>query len=150
MFDDEHHLPRWTPRDSTRRCKLSCHRVSCLDSVASSTRAALKKLEITRGKVFSNVLLRVNKLRFKDGKGDPCGFAAFLDNNNLPCTLLPRYRGNRLHVLFKICAIFVEYCDVLEELFASETSCGALHSSIIDDFRSHTAKLQFLCSCETG
>ena len=92
--------------------ELNCH-LHPLDSIATSCRTALKKLETTTGAVFgkdciaANVVLQVNKLRFKEGKGDPRGFTAFLEEKKLPCSLLPRYRGNRLRILFKFCGLLV-------------------------------------------
>ena len=93
--------------------ELICH-LHPLDTVASSCRAALHKLETAKGKVFGgdclagNVVMQMKKLRYKDGKGDPRGFNDFLDTEHLPMGLIPRYRGNRLHIyavphLWKIC-----------------------------------------------
>ena len=86
----------------------------------------------------------MNKLRFKDGKGDPRGFKAFLEEKNLPKMLLPRYRGNRLHIIFKISGLLIEHHDVLREFFESGTSCGGLRSSILKDFNTDQAKLELL------
>ena len=58
-----------------------------------------------------------------------------------PKGILPLYRGYLLHILFKNGGIFIEQYEVLEEFFLSGTSCGGLKSSILQDFRSHTAKL---------
>lgn len=47
--------------------------------------SAFKKDKESRGKVFGkdcivgNIVLQMNKLRYKKGKGDPKGFVAFLD-----------------------------------------------------------------------
>ncbi|ELU14182.1 hypothetical protein CAPTEDRAFT_185504 [Capitella teleta] len=81
--------------------ELNCH-LHPLDSLASKTRAALKIDEkdhaLTR-KVFghdcvaADVVLQFNKMRYKDGKGDPKGFVMFLTQSNLPKGLLPRYKG---------------------------------------------------------
>ena len=85
--------------------ELNCQ-LHPLDTIAS---AALKRVESEKGKLFgndciaANLVLQLNKLRYKDGKGDPRGFKAFLDSHNLPCGFVPRYRGNRLHILFHIC-----------------------------------------------
>ncbi len=59
--------------------ELNCH-LHPLDSVSSCCRSALKKEEGTQGALFGkdciagNIVLQVNKLRYKDGKGDPQGF----------------------------------------------------------------------------
>ena len=79
-----------------------------LDSIATQVRSTLKVLEEARGKVFGkdclagNIVLQMNKFRYKNGKGDPRGFVAFLDDRNIARGVLPRYRGNRLHILFHI------------------------------------------------
>ena len=46
--------------------------------------------------VFSNLF------RFKDGKGDPLGFKIFLKSKKIDRSLIPRYIGNRLHVIFHL------------------------------------------------
>ena len=110
--------------------ELNCH-LHPLDTFASACRSALKKLQPHWGKVYgneciaANVILQVSKLRYKDGKGDPRGFITFLDNNNLPRGLLPRYRGNRLHVMYEISAVLVEHYELFVDFFNSGTSCGS-------------------------
>ena len=88
-----------------------------LDSIAKETRAALKSYEQNivgkvwgRNCIAGNKVLAMNKLRFKNGKGDPHGFATFLYNKQLPRGIIPRYRGNRLHILFHIhvCGMYVQ------------------------------------------
>ena len=117
-----------------------------LDSIASAVRAALKKLEEGRGKVFgkdslaANVILQVNEFRFKNGKGDQRGFVAFLDERKLCRGILPRYRGNRLHVFFHIAGKLIEHHDVFAQFFSIGTSCGGLRSAIRQDFTHATTK----------
>ena len=47
----------------------------------------LFRVESEKGKVYgndcivANLVLQLNKLRYKDGKGDPRGFKAFLDSH---------------------------------------------------------------------
>lgn len=114
--------------------------------IASSVRAALKKLEEARGKVFgkdclaANLVLQINKLRYKNGKGDPRGFVAFLDENKLGRGILPRYRGNRLHVLFHIAGKLIEHYDMFLLYFSSGSSCGGLRTAILQDFKNATSK----------
>lgn len=97
--------------------ELNCH-LHPLDTIAKDVGAALKRIEKEHGldkegrcfgsdSLAGNIILAVNKLRYKDGPGDPKGFKAFLDSNGLPRGLLPRYRGNRLHVLFKIAGNYI-------------------------------------------
>ena len=84
--------------------ELNCH-LHPLDSVATKACSALKKCEevipnLTKavfGKdcIDANIVLAMNKMRYKDGKGDKRDFVTFLENENLPRGILPRYRGNR-------------------------------------------------------
>lgn len=97
--------------------KLNCH-LHPLDSISSSVRSALKQQEETsQGKVFgkdclaANVILQMNKLRYKNAKGDPRGVVAFLDDRHIPRGVLPRYRGNRLHIIFHIGGKLLEHYD---------------------------------------
>ncbi len=39
----------------------------------------------------ANIILQMNELRYKNGKGDPRGFVASLDDRNIPRGVLPRY-----------------------------------------------------------
>lgn len=73
--------------------------------------------------------------------GDPKGFAIFLDDHNLPRGLLPRYRGNRLHILFHTCGILIHHYSVLRNFLSSGmVSCGGLRDSLFQDFISETGK----------
>ena len=96
--------------------ELNCH-LHPLDSLATSARTALKNLEEpeAKGKLYgrdcvaANIAVQMTKLRYKDGKGDPQGFTTFLARNNVKKNILPRYRGNRLHILFHNSGILIEY-----------------------------------------
>ena len=130
--------------------ELNCH-LHPLDSIASAVRRALKNLEESRGSLFgsdcvaANLILANNKLRFKDGKGDPRGFVAFLDKNKLPRGLLPRYRGNRLHILFHISGILIQKYNLFLDFYKTgPVTCGGLRLAIYTDFNSSLAKLE-LC-----
>ena len=88
----------------------NCH-LHPLDSISQEVRTALKNFEKEHNLtsqiwghdcMAGDIILQMNKMRFKDGKGDPRGFKAFLDQEGLPRGILPRYIGNRLHVLFHI------------------------------------------------
>ena len=85
----------------------------------------------------------MNKLRFKDGKGDPRGFKAFLESEHLPRGFIPRYRGNRLHILFSICGKYHEKYDAILCFLQSGTvACRGLTAAIENDFASVTAKCE--------
>ena len=131
--------------------ELNCH-LHPLDSISSACRSALKSLETTKGHLFgkdciaANIVLQVNKFRYKDGKGDPNGFKVFLTDNQLPKGLIPRYRGNRLHILFHICGIFHHYQGLFSNFFKNgAVSCGGLRQSISKDFETETAKAEIQC-----
>ena len=130
--------------------ELNCH-LHPLDSLATKTRTALKQQEQERdvtSKLFgteciaSKIVLQMNKLRFKDGKGDPRGFKAFLDQEHLPRGLIPRYRGNRLHVLFHIAGVLIHYHAQFRRYLEKGTSCGGLRKSLHDDFVTTTAHVE--------
>ncbi len=93
--------------------------------------------------MIRNVVVQVNKFRYKDGKGDPRGFKIFLVDNNLPKGFIPRYRGNSLHVLFHICGKFHQYHELFKDFFVNGTvSCDGLQASLRKDFDSVTAQVQ--------
>ncbi|KAK2142560.1 hypothetical protein LSH36_941g00059 [Paralvinella palmiformis] len=128
--------------------ELNCH-LHPLDTIASSTRAASKKIDGTvtghlHGKdcFAANAVLQMNKLRFNDGKGDPKGFVLFLISNGLHKGLIDRYRGNRLHVLFHLCGIYHEYHTIFVNFLRTGTSCGGLKSAILKDFLSTTCRVE--------
>ena len=68
--------------------ELNCH-LHPLDSIASSSRTALRQLETLSGKLFgkdcfaANIVVQMDKLRYKDCKGDPRGLKSFLDSEDL-------------------------------------------------------------------
>lgn len=129
--------------------ELNCH-LHPLDSIAIKTRSALKECEdaLALKKLWGNdcsagnIVMAMNKLRYKDGKGDPRGFVTFLDNQKLPRGILPRYRGNRLHILFHICGVFIQHYTVFMKFLEKGTSCGGLRASLLSDFRSTTGHVQ--------
>ena len=74
----------------TTLLEVNCH-MQLLDTTATECRSTLKSLEhgIEKSKLFGQgcrveVILAFNKMRFKDGKGDPHGFRVFLRDYNLP------------------------------------------------------------------
>ena len=128
--------------------QLNCH-LHPLDTLASTCRSTLKSVEPSKGCLFGkdcvagNVVLQMNKLRYKDGKGDPKGFKTWLNDNNLPKGLLSRYRGNRLHILFHICGKLHQYHALLLDFLTSgAVSCGGLVSSLKKDFSTEVARIE--------
>nr|XP_012563393.1 unnamed protein product [Hydra vulgaris] len=122
--------------------ELNCH-LHPLDTMTSSCKSSLKALETSKGKFFgkdciaANIVVQLNKLRYKDAKGDPKGFVTFLDQHELPRGLLPRYRGNRLHILFHTCGILIHHYAILKIFLCSGLAlCGGLRNSLFQDFTS--------------
>jgi len=76
----------------------------------------------------------MNKLHFKDGKCDRRGFKTFLDDHKLPRGLIPRYRGNCLHMLFYICGVFIEHHALFTEYLEQGPTCGGFRASVLADF----------------
>lgn len=114
--------------------ELYCH-LHPLDSIATSVRSALKKHKESRGTVFGkdcpagNVILQMNKLQYKNGKGDPKGFVAFLDERNIPRGVLPQCRGNTSHILFHISGKLIEYYDDFATISSTALRWGTLSRS---------------------
>ena len=124
--------------------ELNCH-LHPLDSVASSARGALKAAETSKGKLWgndcfaANIVLSMNKLRYKDGKGDPMGFKTFLSEQLLGKGFIPRYRGNRLHVIFHICGKYFAHHDAFLAYLSSGLTLGGLRAALLQDFGNETA-----------
>nr|XP_047135654.1 uncharacterized protein LOC124812735 [Hydra vulgaris] len=122
--------------------ELNCH-LHPLDTMTSSCKSSLKALETSKGKLFgrdciaANIVVQLNKLRYKDAKGDPKGFVTFLDQHELPRGLLLRYGGNRLHILFHTCGILIHHYAILKIFLCSGLAlCGGLQNSLFQDFTS--------------
>nr|XP_047136574.1 uncharacterized protein LOC124813491 isoform X1 [Hydra vulgaris]XP_047136575.1 uncharacterized protein LOC124813491 isoform X1 [Hydra vulgaris] len=125
--------------------ELNCH-LHPLETIAISCRETLKSLELEPCKLFGydcvavKIVLAMNKMRFKDGKGDLQGFVNFLDNNQLPRGIIPRYRGNRLHILFHTCFIFIKhYTAFLLYLTTGTIKCFSLLPILLEAFCNKTA-----------
>ncbi|ELU05267.1 hypothetical protein CAPTEDRAFT_206895 [Capitella teleta] len=59
------------------------------------------------------IVLALNKLKFKDGVGDPNGLRLFLEEMKLPVGII--YRGNRLHVLFHLSTLSTSFVTYLAQ-----------------------------------
>ena len=127
--------------------ELNCH-LHPLDSVATNVRSALKSLQTEKGSLWgsdclaANVILSMNKVRYKDGKGDPMRFKNHLIKHKLGKGFIPRYRGNRLHVLFHIAGKYFVHHTKFVEFLQKGTPLGGLKPSLLKDFRNPQTKLQ--------
>ena len=87
----------------------------------------------------ANIILAMNKLRYKDGKRDPMGFKSFLSEQLLGKGFIPRYRGNRLHVIFHICGKYFAHHDAFLTYLSSGLTLGGLRAVLLQDFGNETA-----------
>ena len=68
---------------------------------------------------------------------------AALASEHLPRGFIPRYRGNRLHILFSICRKYHKKYDAILSFLQSVTvACRGLTAAIANDFASVTAKCE--------
>ena len=87
---------------NSKLLETNCH-LHPLDSIATKVRSRLASLQLNQNDkscLAATVIYKLSKLRFKDNKGDPKGFKMFLKVNKLPYSLIPRYVGNRMNILF--------------------------------------------------
>ena len=127
--------------------KMNCH-LHPLDSVSTCCRTTLKTLETESATLYGsdcmagNLVLAINKRRYKDGKGDPQGFVSFVHKNKVCRGILPRCRWNRLHVIFHLCGKLVQYRNLFSAYFKDGASCVGLRKSILTDFNSEVAQTE--------
>ena len=128
--------------------ELNCY-LHPLDTIASAARASLKPLEDAKGKLFGNdcmagnLVLQLNKLRYKDGKGYPRVVSRPWMRSTCHVVLCRATGGYRLHILFHICGRYIEEYDaVLGFLTSGTVACGGLTAAIANDFASATAKCE--------
>uniref|UniRef100_A0A2C9JTC5 Uncharacterized protein n=1 Tax=Biomphalaria glabrata TaxID=6526 RepID=A0A2C9JTC5_BIOGL len=129
--------------------ELNCH-VHPLDSIAKGCTEALKTLQTEQGKLFGsdclagNIVLQLTKMRYKMGTGNPKAFVSFLVKEKLKKGLIPRYRGNRFHVLFHTSGILVLHSEQILDFLGSASAlpCGGLTAALLYDLQLQTAKKQ--------
>jgi hypothetical protein len=74
--------------------------------------------------------------RYKQGKGDPIGFASYLKKMQIPVGAFPRYVGNRLHVVFHLAGVTIRYKVTLLEFFRNWCkSRGGLAVALLTDLQ---------------
>jgi hypothetical protein len=66
----------------------------------------------------------------------------FLMKENLPLGLIPRYRGNRLHIFFHICGVLVEHRAAFQQLLSDKRKNAALRGSIMSDLNDEHVQLE--------
>ena len=120
--------------------ELHCN-VHPLDSLASKARAALLQTGV-KGAVFSkdcaaaNLILGISKMRYKQGTGDPLHFKSFLSDQKIPLSMIPRYVGSRLHIVFHLAGtIFHLQAKLLDFLIKYCASRGGFAAALIKDLQ---------------
>ena len=130
--------------------ELNCH-LHPLEAIASECRKALQRKErpyvirklLGSECLASGLVLSFNKFRYKYASGDPKGFILALVVAKLPRGLLPRYRGNRIHVMFLICARLFEHQEFFRKFLRGRTfSCNRLKTALQHDFDNPVALVE--------
>ena len=87
-----------------------------------------------------NFIIAMNKMRFKQGKGDPSGF---MRQNNIKPSIIIRYVGNHFHVMFHLAGVLYYLREKL--LIYLDKSCNnttTLRTSLLKDLRNMNILLQ--------
>ena len=75
---------------------------------------------------------------------DTKGFTIASNSAGLAKGLLPRYRGNRLHIMLHISGKLHHHQDFFTKLFEETTvTCGGLQTAILHDVKSPVAQVEF-------
>ena len=139
--------------------ELNCH-LHPFETIASCCKTALKTTEDEEKQKYpqhcafqfngseaaaaANLIWIINKIRYKDSSGDPKGFGNALRKAGLPQGLLPRYRGNRLHILFHISGLLLHHYNFFNKFFAhGYIKCdGKFLKKITHDFNLNITKVE--------
>ena len=122
--------------------ELNCnvHPLDALAHKAQSVTNSLEKSMGIQGKLFGkdsacvNTLHAISKMRYKQSSGHPGSFKRYFKMNNLSLALIPRYVGNRMHVLFLLAeSVFYLHEHLLEYLNKWCPVQNSLRSSLISD-----------------
>ena len=84
-----------------------------------------------------------DKMRYKQGKGDPAGFKMFMRQENIKPSMIVRYVGNRFHVLFHLAGVLYLLRDKL--MMYLENVCHnttTLRTALIQDLKNRTIILE--------
>ena len=131
--------------------ELNCH-LHPLETISRESCSALKRCESRAlvSKLFGStcvaakIVLAVNKLRYKHAKGDPKGFVDFLKRSGKKRGLIPRYRGNRLHILFHTAGKLFVHHAMFIPFFDPEINdcCTQLRMALHADFTTSAAQAE--------
>lgn len=91
------------------------------------------------GSDYLKIIVQMNKIRFKESKGDPGTSTFFLMIINCPTDSIP---GNRLHVLFHICGVLIQHHALFRKFLEQGPTCVGWQSSMLADFVSVKGKAE--------
>ncbi|KAK6172145.1 hypothetical protein SNE40_015873 [Patella caerulea] len=131
---------------------LKCN-VHPLDGLASEARKTLKKFDSeqqVKGQCYGkdcgavNLVMGLSKIRYKNGVGDPKGFREFMRTHNIRNSMLPRYVGNRMHVMFHLAGAYFHLKDkILNVYFKDFSNCtSSFKPAVIKDLQNSNFILQ--------
>ena len=129
--------------------ELNCN-LHPLDGLANASRKVLKGLEVksaTFGKEAGamNFIAALCKMRYKASTGDPSGFKQHMIQNNIAFSLVPRYVGNRLHILFQLAGVFYCFRDCFNEYLCKYCPVSnGLRGALIKDIQN----LEIVCQLQ--
>jgi hypothetical protein len=126
---------------------IELHELKCnvhpLDGLASQARKTCQQIDKSsgfKGSLFGrecsvvNVIYCLSKMRYKNGRGDPKGFNGFLIQNDISSKMIPRYVGNRMHILFHLAGSFYSLREKLLTYLKNYCNCNTgLKTSLIKD-----------------
>ena len=130
--------------------ELNCN-VHPLDSLAKEAKKIIFKMEKEKGikanlfgkeAVALNVIQAVSKLKHKNGSGDPSSFNSFMHIKKIDSSLLPRFVGNRFHVMFKLAGSIYHLQEELSEYLRKWCPAVKLGQALLTDLNTKEARLQ--------
>ena len=135
---------------------IELHELKCnvhpLDGLASQTRKTCQQIDKSsgfKGSLFGregavvNVIYSLSKMRYKNGRGDPKGFKSFLMQNKIAAKMIPRYVGNRMHILFHLAGTFYSLREKLLTYLTDYCNCNSgLKTGLIKDLSNPLIQIQ--------
>ena len=131
--------------------ELNCN-VHPLDGIAKKCTSILKNYDaemVIKSDTFGrdccvvNLIYGITKMRYKQGKGDPAGFKNFLRQEGIKLSMIPRFVGNRFHIVFHLAGVIFYLRDKL--ILYLETMCRnstTLHLALLNDLKNKHILLQ--------
>ena len=131
--------------------ELKCN-LHPLDSLASKAKTVMKEFENNaqvNGLCFGkdaavvNLIHGISKMKYKASTGHPSSFKTFLAKQNIPISFIPRYVGNRLHILFLLSGnIFFLQSTLLTYLKDYCPVANGLRSSLLKDIQNEVLLME--------